>query len=79
MILFGNQSQAEYGIRSLVKQDSIMTILTSDYQTYRDGTIYLQKVKAEPYDLYRCIACWKSWPSTAKKMGHKEAACRRHR
>ena len=56
-----------------------MSSLVSDFDTYRDGTIYLQKVKGDPYDMYRCIACWKSWPSTAKKMGHKEAACRRHR
>jgi ABC-type lipopolysaccharide export system ATPase subunit len=29
MILFGNQSQAEYGIRSLAKQDSIMEMKMS--------------------------------------------------
>jgi len=56
-----------------------MSSLVSDFDTYWDGTIRLQKIKAEPYDLYRCVACWKSWPSTAKKMGHKEAACRRNR
>ena len=52
----------------------------SDYQTYGDGTIYLQKIKGDDYyDLYRCIACWKSWRSTAKKMGHKEASCKKYR
>ena len=56
-----------------------MSSLVSYFETYRDGTIWLQKLKAEPYDLYRCVGCWKTWPSTAKKMGHKEAACRRHR
>ena len=56
-----------------------MTTLTSDFDTYRDGTIYLQKIKGDPYDMYRCIGCWKTWLSTAKKMGHKEATCRKHR
>jgi hypothetical protein len=56
-----------------------MTTLTSDFETYRDGTIWLQKIKGDPYDSYRCVGCWKSWLSTAKKMGHKEAACRKNR
>lgn len=56
-----------------------MSSLISDYQTYRDGTIYLQKIKGDPNDFYRCVGCWKTWPSFSKKMGHKEAACRRHR
>lgn len=57
----------------------MMSNLISDYQTYRDGTIYLQKIKGDPNDFYRCVGCWKTWPSFAKKMGHKEATCRRHR
>jgi hypothetical protein len=52
----------------------------SDYQTYGDGTIYLQKIKTEEIDdLYMCIACWKTWKSSSKKMGHKEASCRKYR
>ena len=47
-------------------------------ETYSDGTVVTQKLKAEPYDLYRCRGCWKTWPSTAKRIGHKEAACKRN-
>ena len=50
-----------------------------DLPTYGDGTIYLLKKKGDPYDKYVCMGCYKSWLSTAKKMGHKEAACRRQR
>jgi len=56
-----------------------MTTLMSDYYTYGDGTLYLNKIKSDPYDLYRCVGCLKTWRSTAKKMGHKEATCRRYR
>jgi hypothetical protein len=51
----------------------------SDYPTYGDGTIYLQKIKGDPYDFYRCVGCWKSWSSMAKRAGHKEASCKKHR
>jgi hypothetical protein len=50
-----------------------------DLPTYGDGTIYVMKRKGDPYDSYVCMGCYKSWLSTAKKMGHKEAACRRHK
>ena len=50
-----------------------------DLPTYGDGTIYLMKMKGDPYDSYVCMGCYKSWLSTAKKMGHKEATCRKHR
>ena len=57
-----------------------MGFFVSEYETYRDGTLYTRKIKtAELYDLYRCVGCGKSWKSNAKKIGHKEAACRRHR
>lgn len=56
-----------------------MTTLISDYYTYDDGTLYLNKRKSDPYDLYCCVGCGKSWKSTANKMGHKEATCRRYR
>jgi hypothetical protein len=49
------------------------------YDTYSDGTIYLNKIKGDPLDFYRCSGCWKMWKSTAKKMGHKEAACKKNR
>lgn len=57
-----------------------MTTLVSEYQTYGDGVLYLNKIKTdELYDLYRCNGCWKTWRSDAKRMGHKEASCRRYR
>lgn len=56
-----------------------MSSLVSDFDTYWNGIIRLQKIKGDPYDSYRCVGCWKSWLSTAKRMGHKEAACRRNR
>jgi hypothetical protein len=54
----------------------------SDYWNYwqqPDGTMRLTKIKGDPYDFYRCVGCWKIWVSTAKKMGHKEASCKKHR
>jgi rRNA maturation endonuclease Nob1 len=51
----------------------------SEYLTYPNGALYLNKIKSDPNDLYRCIGCGKTWPQTAKKMGHKEASCKRYR
>jgi hypothetical protein len=56
-----------------------MSSLVSDYPTYTNGKIYLLKIKGDPYDKYRCMGCHKTWLSTAKRMGHGEAACRRNR
>ena len=57
-----------------------MGFFVSEYETYRDGTLYTRKIKTgEYYDLYRCVGCGKSWKSNAKRIGHKEAACRRYR
>ncbi len=56
-----------------------MSSLVSDFDTYWNGIIRLQKIKGDPYDSYRCVGCWKSWLSTAKRMGHKEASCRKYR
>jgi hypothetical protein len=52
----------------------------SEYRIYSDGTLYLNKIKTDRlYDVYRCVGCGKSWRSSAKKMGHQEATCRRYR
>jgi hypothetical protein len=36
------------------------------------------KYKAEPYDIYECHACGRTWSSRAKKIGHGDSACRQY-
>ena len=43
-------------------------------------TIWTRKIKTGYYyDLYQCSECGKNWKSTANKIGHKEAACKKNR
>lgn len=37
------------------------------------------KHKAEPYDVYECTGCGRTWSSRAKKIGHSEKACKAYR